>query len=470
MKARKGQIAIYLAMVLVAICVLAVMNVGIFLVVRAKGRAIAGGDATALAVAKYQGELLNGIGAMNVDHLKAALENDASKCEEIMRRQLRSCFLDPLKGLEIGSKMALENRMGGCKDDQDDKWKMLMRQHVADIRTFYVNNPETFPEPWDGAWNEFATELELQLDRRLHAWPANAEFADMWESFPLASPDFYQAIAGRAWCWFKFNGMWLFERDADHMPLPDFTHADTIFNSEIYSLHLTFREFVPQELDEEWTNVVMRMTGCTEADIAASVLITNVTQKWAFYDSRWNSWSAYDGIAFHPDEFPIVGEVKPEYDVLGCASICQVMTGARDLFASDERSNGVVWLAAAKPFGTVEDEEGSLVAVTALKRLVFPAFETVRLVPVDSVGGGYTNTADADWLAHVKYHIPSSPHYNHRTYAEQSASGCWYCSQLLLWNQPSFRSQGVEWLKKHSSDCVRPVGSGGSRGGTPHAG
>lgn len=463
MSLRRGQVAVYLAFVLVAICVLAVMNVGVFLAVRGKNRVMNAGDAAALAVAHYQGELLNGIGAMNVEHLKAALANDEEKCAEIMERQLRSCFLDPLKGIEIGSRIAKENGAPTPCDKVDLRMKAFLREHVFDIRNLYVNNPEAYPEPWEGAWLEFAAELERQIAPKLHAWPENAEFANLPQSFPLGLQDFYQAIAGRAWCWFRFNGLWLLDRDTAQLPLPDFTALDTCFNSEIYPLHVRF-DPLPEVLDEEWVNIIRKVAGCTEDDIAASTLLTNATQRWAFYDHRWDAWSTYDGIAFNVDEFPIVGAVRREYDVLGCAALCRVMDGYPDLFAEDDGTVHVDWTAGAKPFGTTESLDGEDVdVVTTLRRFVVPSFERTALVPIDSVGGRDLHTADGEWMIHLSHHLPSSPHYD-----AQGRAGCWYCAQLKLWDQPSFRRQGQMWLRYNSSSCVRPTGSGSYRGGTAH--
>ena len=67
------------------------------------------GDAAALAVAKYQGELLNRIGALNISHLEAALENDEVKCEELMKEKRETCFLAPLEGIRIGNEAAKSN-------------------------------------------------------------------------------------------------------------------------------------------------------------------------------------------------------------------------------------------------------------------------------------------------------------------------------------------------------------------------
>ena len=51
MKGRRGQVALYLVLVLVAICLLAVMNVGTFLGVSARNTTMNGGDAASLAAA-----------------------------------------------------------------------------------------------------------------------------------------------------------------------------------------------------------------------------------------------------------------------------------------------------------------------------------------------------------------------------------------------------------------------------------
>ena len=66
MKAKSGQIVLYLVLVLVAITFLAVMNVSAYLGVSAKNKTMNAGDAAALAVAKYQAELLNKIGSRNI--------------------------------------------------------------------------------------------------------------------------------------------------------------------------------------------------------------------------------------------------------------------------------------------------------------------------------------------------------------------------------------------------------------------
>ena len=190
MRARNGQIAILLAAALLAVVVLAVMNVGVFLAVRSKNRAMNAGDAAALAVAKHQGELLNRIGRLNVAHLKAALAGDWEECARIMEEQRRTCFLEPMKGLEIGSAAAAENGVG---EEPCGSMRRILREHVNDVRIVFANDPELYPPPWEGAWEEYADVLETyvgNLGNGFSAGPDNVEFADAWECFPLLKKQF----------------------------------------------------------------------------------------------------------------------------------------------------------------------------------------------------------------------------------------------------------------------------------------
>ena len=109
MKFHRGQVSVYLALVLFAVIMLVMMNVGVFLAVSAKNKTMNAGDAAAIAVAKMQGEILNRIGEDNILHLKAALKGDLEQCTAIQTRQLRACFLDPLEGIRLGSEAAAAN-------------------------------------------------------------------------------------------------------------------------------------------------------------------------------------------------------------------------------------------------------------------------------------------------------------------------------------------------------------------------
>ena len=460
MKFRRGQVAIYLVAVVLAITVLAVMNVGVFLSVRSKNRAMNAGDAAALAVAKYQGELLNKIGADNIAHLKAAIAGDKEKCAEIMERQLRTCFLSPMDGLRIGNAAA---ELNGVDRKAGECMQRILRRHVIDVRTLFANNTDMYPEPWEGAWEEYADKLETivgMLGDGFIVGPDTIEFADAWRCFPLLDKLFYEAIAGRNWCWFHFNGEWLFDRDSSNMPRPDFNDPEPRYDSEIYPLHVDFRP-LRRLYDPDFLLRLAELADCDPEDIASAKLLSNPNQKWAFYDSEWRHWYEMDPL--NGDGLPVVGRVKPQYDVRGCAAVCRVLNSFENIVAGGEGE--VSWTAAAKPFGTVENLDGDEEVVTSLRGLIVPAFTDVKLVPVDSVGGMDLATADYEWMTHVREHLPV--YLSKGPYA--TGIDCFYCSQLRKWENPMFRATGKSWLKYNAGSCSRPSGPGNAVGGANHA-
>lgn len=462
MKTRSGQVALYLVMVLVAIAFLTFMNIGAFLAVTARNRTMNAGDAAAIAVAKRQGELLNRIGELNVEHLEALLKGgagSAARCAAIVEEQARLCFLGPIEGISVGNVAARDNGI-----EKSDEMTKILRQHVIDVRTIYAMNPESYPPPWENAWEEYAQQLELAIGGGLWAGPDNVDFVDAAGGHLLLNKQFYNAIAGRNWCWFHFNASGVLDSYSgfgDWGPLPvadEETRRQRCVNSEVYSLQLDRR--VGSALDLFGKPLIAKIAGVPEESITNTVLLADQSQVWYCYGALWRNWWEID-----PDgewQFPVVGQVKPEYNVRGCAAICRVTRDIPDV-VGNVREHPSVWSAAAKPFGTVDNLDGELDVVTALKNLVTPAFTDVRLVPLDTVGGRDLSTADPDWMDHVREHLPK-----YLADGPNASSSCYYCQQLVMWEKDYFRKQGRDWLKYNSKSCIRPSGSGGSRGGSAH--
>lgn len=448
MKAHRGQVAVYLAFVLVAIVFLVLMNVDTFLCVSARNKAMNGGDAAALAVARYQGELLNQIGAANIEHLKRAVYDDSSACEHIVNEQKRLAFLGPLDGIRRGNEVAREN---GCK--RSDAMRDILKRHVDDIRLLYLNAPESYPEPWPGAWCEYAENLEIAIGKGIWAGPDNIYFLGAASGHLLVDRYFYAAIAGRNWCWFRQHAPGILTnydsfRNWGPLPTDDAENRrEKCVNSEIYSLGLTFRKGSAVEM--LGYGLISKLTGASVLDMSASKLLHDHDQEWVFFgESFWRPWTEMS--VFGEEPFPAIGKVKREFDVRGCAAICRVEAG------------GAVWSAAAKPFGTVVTDNETDV-VTAFGGFLTDAFEATRLVPLDSVGGKDLSTADPVWMEHISRHL--SDYY--RT-GPNRLSECFYCEQLVWWEKPTFRAQGASWLKYHANSCRRYDGPGSGRGGSAH--
>ena len=384
---RRGQVAIYLLMVLVALFLVALLNVDVFDVVRGKNRVQNGGDAAALAAARKQGRLLNEIGRLNIDHLVAAAQNDARTCEELAMEQRRLALLGPVEALRLANHAAKKNDM-----EVRDEFAEILREHVAEIRLVYSGGTneegEPYPEPYPGAWTEYATAIENVISEGLACGPDNVEFYGAQGGHYLLMKDFYHAIAGENWCWFQ--------------PLPT-RSENSMENSEIFNLHVrAWKGAITDLLSTNEIQHICRTYGDGEIpqeQLAESVILTNRDQVWFLFESeRWGRW--FNGLSLADEEdgyeFPIVGEIKPEYNVRGCAAITRCIKEVESVAL--ESTSDVVWAAGAKPFGTVENFEGETDVVTVLKSFVVPCFTNVRLVPLDSVGGEDLATADYGWV------------------------------------------------------------------------
>ena len=464
---RRGQIAVLLAFVIVLIALFALLNVDSFVAVHAKDRLQNAGDAAALAAARKQGSLLNEIGRLNIAHLSAAVHNDAKACSSIVMEQRRLALLGPVDALRLADKAARKNGMV-----PRDSFARILREHVADIRLVYSGGNvghDPYPEPFPGAWTDYATAIENVVSGGLATGPDNIEFLDAAEGHLLLHRQFYMAIAAKDWCWFFFHCYSTLEnynsfRDWDPLPMRGSASAD---NSEVFSLHVASSRMAIRQLftKAEIVELLRRFNGETvdEDTVGKSNLVNDPEQVWFLYDGAWSRW--FNGFALAGDEdggeFPLVGEIKEEYNVRGCAAVCRCMKGVSA--TAVDLDSDFTWSAAAKPFGTLEGLDGVVGPVTCIKRFVLPCFSDVRLVPLDSVGGSDLATADAGWIDHVRRHLP--------TYLDNgpwAIGDCFYCEQLRTWENVAFRQSGILWLKYNSGTCRRGSGGGGGRGGTSH--
>ncbi len=431
MKAHKGQVALYLVMILVVIVMLAVMNVETFISVRSKNRVQNAGDAAALAAARTQAQLLVQIGRLNIEHLVAALTNNTERCAEIPLEQRRLALVGPVNALVTANEAAKKNGM-----EVQESFSTVLQTHLKELALLHVDAEyESYP----GATTEYMLAIEYALKGGLAVGPDNMQFYQMYGPHLLTTCCFYSAIAGKNWCWFHFNAENIlqdYNSYRDWEPLTEETNSWV--NSEIFSLNLATRKcaaldlFSSDELEELLEFYLADQMPTNEIEKAE--LLKDPEQEWFLYDSSvWREWHELR-------DLPMIGDVKPEYDIRGCAAITRCYY------------NGFAWSAAAKPFGTPIEE------------FVLPVFSHVRLVPLDAVGGANLSTADLAWYQHFRFHLGPYVMKGPSTLA----TGCWYCDQLRTWEEDWFREQGILWLKFHAGECNRSTGGSGSSGGTPH--
>jgi len=460
MRMRRGQVALYIILVLVAVTVLTIGNVGIFLAVRAKNRSMNAGDAAAIAAARRQAELLNEIGRLNLRHAEADYVGDWERSREIVRQQRRIAFLGPLDCVRAANEAAKAN---GATPSYE--FSQILLTHASDVSSKYVQYPELYPEPWDGAWAEYAAELRAVASGGLAAGPDNAEFLDAVECFPLTSKSFYAMIEGESWCKLVVAGLTrLLDMDLHNLPQPVYGETAAVVNSEICSLHLETRMLLLEPAELHDFRELLAKNGATfpetkpvEDDRAPD----DPSRVYFFYDaSAWCAWSPQITKA----NLPLSGTIRPEFDVKGCASVFRVYEDVPQLLSGTTRRG--YWNAAAKPFGTISASlSRSIVTDPDAYGMVLPAFEAVRLVPLALADEGDLSTADAAWLSHVRDHVP-------RLFTEGADgldAACRYCSSLAKWNDPDFRAKAAAWIAANEETCRRGSGGPGPTGGTAYA-
>ena len=467
-RARRGQIALLLAFVLAAIALFALLDVDVFTATRSKFRLENAGDAAAIAAARRQGELLNAIGRLNLRHIAAAAACRTNECEKIVLEQKRLALVGPVKALELASKAAAKNGMR-----PREEFAKLLREHAAEVRRVYSggspNGGDPYPEPYPGAWTEYATAIENACEGGLCAGPDNMRFRDSPGRHLLTDKRFYQAVGGRDWCWFHFNADGLldtYRSFRDWAPLPENQEISNC-DSEIFPLRIASRKVSLLTILGAERIAALAGDDAKSPDFAPDVqeatLLADPEQEWFFFDSAgWRQWFSGRTLAGEDGgaEFPLACEVRPEYNVMGCAAVCRCITTSSPVAVSG--STELSWSAAAKPFGFLQGEDGTPAPANSQAGFVLPCFTDARLVPVDSVDGADLTTADAAWTEHVRRHVP-----RYLEYGPISAQGCQYCMRLQDWELASFRFTGAVWLKMYSGTCRRGSGGGGSgHGGT----
>ena len=468
MKAKRGQVAIVLVLVLLGLALLVVANVNVFLAVRAKNRMMNAVDESAVAIAKRQGELLNQIGWMNVDHLRAAVlgpdehgdrwyEEGSRDPEDNLVRMRDLALIRPMEeGADAGNQMAEAwgfSGGGAVGSDYGD--------HLNEIQSQY---PTDYSEYRDGLWADYAQAFSRVTSGTII--PAYMETASAWTTGgPLLSEAFYDAIAARAWCWFTIGGRMRF---LDGTPPPlEHVVQETFENSEVYSLHVTFKTWLESEwaneytpgagFSERWTNFVCRVTGLSESDFSDASYVDDLDEVWAFYDDYWRPWSQ----TFNPDNFPIAGPVKPQYDVAGCAASCLMIGDIPQV--DDEDGRYMLVSAEAKPLGTVEDlDGGGQVPVTAYHRFIAPSapkeriFTEAQLVLMGSVPRAPGVSMTPRWYEHVRHHLTAD--------GVNAMPGCPYCKLLTEWEN-GLKLACRQWLEANAGTCQSKGGKECKKGG-----
>ncbi len=470
-RAKSGQVALFMLLVFTAILLTVLVNFDVFTAVLRKEDVQNAGDAAALAAARWQATTLNLEGELNLIHALAVCTGETNAIPGINAMQARLAFAGPLAGLAAAQTAARQNHAF------DDPGAIaMMREHSLSVRSMQTGGDgyDAYPEPWPGAWAEYADMIDAASGQGLAAVPGNTRYFDTAGGHTLLDRSFYMAVNGRDWCWFFFNAMPLlrgYRSFSDWDPLPE-RERGGLWNSEIFGLEIEpadvpLAAFMDAGSAAELLGAVPPRGSVRSEDVEESGLMFSFPQRWYVYGREaWGRWTAFD--PFGENRFPAAGRVKPEYDVDGAAAVCRVR-GEINPSSPGLDSKAVHWLAAAKPFGYLEDgETGGRAPATSAGGYILPAFRAVRLVPVDTARGADLATADASWVAHVRRHLKPYMAHGPSAAAPHAQAGCAWCEALVLWERAEFRDAGVEWLRRNSRMCRRTGGGPGGSGGTAH--
>jgi hypothetical protein len=452
---RGGQVMIFLIMALLILSFVAFWNFDLHKIVYVKSLSQNAGDAAALSGARWQGITLNLIGDLNIMQAVALTQGDTNTATDINDMQARLCYVGPMVGLMAAQQAAKNNGVFN-----HDGFTERMRRHADVVRFDYpALGPDgrmLFQEPYSNCWQEYADMIQVVADNGVAAAPDNARlYSDFTGGHLLLNVSFYDAIAGEEWCWFFHNAYEVLLNYTDYHywpPLPEELPQADPMNSEYFGLGLAKQELIGD------ASVVALMNDLREdrqlSDQVITDAVANVSAVWYSYEG--GTWGPWDAMSPGGEvRFPVTGPVKPQYDYAGADAATRVVAQASRLTPGSAPST-ITWTAAAKPFGYLEEDERPTVC-----GLVLPAFRDVRLIPIDASSAPAGGAFDLDWREHIEGHL--------RDYLRDGLPGlnpyCWYCQQLVTWEDAVFRQTGIDWLRDFSSTCHTHGGPGGRGGG-----
>ena len=448
-----GQVMIFLLMVLLLLSIVLIWNFDLHNVIHLKLRSQNAADASALAAARWQGITLNLIGDLNIMQAVALSAGAGEAARQIAETQARLCYVGPMIAL-AASQQAAKNNGIYVNPSFGERLAAHANAVLADYHA-------VFAEPYADCWNEYGAMLMNIAESGVAAGPDNTCFyTDYSAGHTLLTMDFYDAVAGRDWCWFYWYALTLLQTYTDYQSwpaLPPQIPETQPENSEVYGLGLT--TFAPLPGGD---STVAKMNEIREArgldPQAVSNFVATSAATWFVYQpTKWGEWAI-----MKDSSFPIFPEkqVKPQYDYTGADAVTRIeAVSERHMPASSGRQ--ISCTAAAKPFGYLTADDGTQIRPDAY-RLVLPAFHDVRLIPVDASSSPSGGAYDLGWREHIEDHLP--------VYIENGPAGleadCWYCQQLIAWENSALRQAGIDWLNDTNHSCETFGPGPGPGGGT----
>ncbi|QBG48019.1 hypothetical protein EGM51_11650 [Verrucomicrobia bacterium S94] len=498
-----GQAIIFLIMVLFIGTIVVLWNFDLHNIVSTKIRIDNAGDAAALSAARWQGITLNMIGELNLvqaayicDELatmdptdpnySSDLQNLADDIEfNIAPLKRRMALIGPLMGLVAAQSSALLNLTEKDELMVEEATSRFLAQRGQDFEESGGYYMDTVQEPYTGAWEEYGAILSAVANETMIAESGNTDYFLFFNgTHILLDPDFYGAVSGGIYCYFARGSRYdLISSYSDYTswdPLPDFAQRNTVnseyFSSQVYEFssgasiaayysssnwHIdTLTNYYP-DVDVNASTLQDQLVGYMETNPPTDAVDLdmmyqdgfNLWTSWHFFkQSSWMKDRGYSSGMYYPDsdDFPLHEgwKFKDEFNYGGANAAVDVRI-ASDIYTPGMQIavGDIYWQAAAKPFGYLEDPDGS-----GKKRapmyfgLVLPAFHDARLIHNQLSSRTSDNPRQPGWDEHIYQHLPQ--------YLEKGISGiedndCYYCEILKMWEDDEDRNAILDWIEEN---------------------
>ena len=379
MKARggkHGQVAIFLVLILAGLALLFALNVDVFTSSRAKIRLQNAADASALALARWQGITLNLIGELNLAHLAAVSQSNETAIAGIVALQRRLAFIVPTIGFMEANDLAKKNGIAVSPD---------MTRATRLVSEFMDEG--------------YRRMLDVILHDGIRAGVDNAALLRAGSVDPRTDPDFYAAIKAR-----DFRTLCLRYAGGTHH-LPDIPSGAPDPNELLLSAgNACFGSVgIGWQRGDGYAGHIGTLVdfahACGVDAVTTAGLITN-----RILFARWD-WCIYDGSEWQgmPDEFsfsrfPWLKPLKSEYNVTGGSATIRV-EGSVALASLAAQTNFITAQAAAKTLGSYSGQR----VIDVQPPLVLPSFSRARLVPFGVGAAGRYGMSD---LSHIQFRLP----------------------------------------------------------------
>ena len=434
-KHKEGQVAIFLVLILAGLTLLFALNVDIFTSSRSKIRLQNAADASALALARWQGTALNMVGDLNIAHLAAICQSNVNAISGIVQLQSRLAFIGPTIGFKAANEIAEKN---GVRISED---MTLATRLVSEFMD-------------DG----YRRMLDVVIRDGIRAGVDNAAILRAGCVDPRTDPDFYEAIRNRDYrtlcCRYNGGGHRLPEIPSG-APDPEeimLSGANACFgNIGIgWESGLPYSGYIDELAD------MARDCGVDSAVVNRQALTTNATlfavRQWCVYDQ--SEWRDLPG-DFSFSRFPWLTPLREEYNVCGGSATVRI-EGSVELASLAAQTNFITAQAAAKTLGSVKGRK----VTSVTPAIVLPSFSRTRLLPFGPGAAGRYGMANLNHIKSMLGLLGSPGGINS------------YLHLLDVYSSESFRNAAESWYSQHGhndADGCRPPGNGTERGGgTPY--